>query len=360
MIQRRSVCSLNVRIPIALLLLSAASACSSESREPPRSDPQPIATPDTVGAFEALHESFFDLVPQYATVELLAEGFTWAEGPVWIPTGEYLLFSDVPENIVYRWDSGRGLEPFLSPSGNTGYATGAREGANGLLLDRDGRLVLCQHGDRRVARLEASLAQPEPRFATLADRYGSDRFNSPNDAAYHSSGDLYFTDPPYGLVDPDSADTAFQGVYRLTPNGEVHLLTSDLSRPNGIAFSPDEKTLYVANSDPQRAVWMAYDVESDGSISNGRIFFDASHLAKSLQGLPDGLKVDVNGNLFATGPGGVLVLSRDGEHLGTIRLPVPAANCAFGDDGRSLYITADMYLLRVRMNTRGRLSPTTN
>ncbi len=348
------------QLPVARLLLPVllfTVGCGSP--EPRQPTPGPAAEPsaDTIGTTEAAHPAFRDLVPAYSTVDLLAEGFTWAEGPVWVPSGEFLLFSDVPENVVFRWDSGSGLKPWVSPSGNTGFTTGGQEGANGLLLDHDGRLVLMQHGDRRVARLDAPVDRPEAQFSTLADRYESGRFNSPNDAAFRSNGDLYFTDPPYGLIDADSSDLGFQGVYRLTADGSVHLLTSELSRPNGIAFSPDERTLYVANSDPTRAVWMAYDVQADGSIANGRVFFDASEWVGSRPGLPDGLKVDVNGNVFATGPGGVLVFSRNGEHLGTIRLPVPAANCAFGDDGRSLYITADMYLLRVRLATRGRIGP---
>ncbi len=332
-----------------------AAGCNRPADPSGQGSESTVVAPDSIGSMEAAHPAFFDLVPAYTTIEILAEGFNWAEGPLWQPSGEFLLFSDVPENVVYRWDSGEGLSRWLAPSGNTGYATGAREGANGLLLDSEGRLVLCQHGDRRVARLDTLPRRADPRFTTLADRYNGVRFNSPNDAVYHSSGDLYFTDPPYGLEHPDSSDLGYQGVYRLTPDGTVTLLTSELSRPNGIALSPDEKILYVANSDSERAVWMAYDLAPDGSISNGRVFFDATDWVGSRAGLPDGLKVDVNGNVFATGPGGVLVFSRDGDHLGTIRLPVPAANCAFGDDGRSLYITADMYLLRVRMTTRGRI-----
>jgi gluconolactonase len=345
-------------IPVVLLgtvAMATTMACNPRSPATEELRPRAAAGTETVGTLDVAHPSFSDLAPPYASIDVLAKGFTWAEGPVWIPDGEYLLFSDVPENTVYRWDSGGGLSEWLSPSGDTGYTTGGRDGANGLLLDANGRLVLCQHGDRRVARLGAPLDRPEPRFETVAAHYGTDRFNSPNDAVYHSSGDLYFTDPPYGLADPDSADLKYQGVYRLKPDGVVQLLTSELSRPNGIAFSPDETLLYVANSDPERALWMVYDVEVDGSISNGRVFFDAPALVPSLPGLPDGLKVDVNGNVFATGPGGVLVFSADAQHLGTIRLPMPAANCAFGDDGRSLYITADSHLLRVRLTTRGRI-----
>ena len=311
----------------------------------------------TIGSIERLDPKMDKLVPAGARLEVLAEGFDWSEGPVWVPGGKYLLFSDIPPNSIFKWEEGEGLSLYLKPSGYTGtIPRGGEVGSNGLLLDTEGRLVLCQHGDRRMARLDASLDRPEPKYITLADRYLGQRLNSPNDAVYHSSGDLYFTDPPYGLeknVDDPARELDFQGVYRLSRDGRLTLLTKELSRPNGIAFSPDEKTLYVANSDRQRLLWMAYDVQPDGSIANGRIFCDATEWPGKRPGSPDGLKVDQEGNLFATGPGGVLVFSPDGTHLGTIMTGQATSNCAFGDDGSTLYITADMYLLRIRLNTRG-------
>ncbi len=229
---------------------------------------------------------------------------------------------------------------------------GGEPGSNGLLLDSEGRLVLTQHGDRRVARMDAPLTAPEPNFTTLADRYDGMRFSSPNDAVFDGQGALYFTDPPYGLPqgpgDP-TQETPFNGVYRLGVDGEVTLLTDELSRPNGIALSPDEQTLYVANSDSTQAIWMAYDLLPSGRIENGRVFFDATEWVLERLGLPDGLKVDEAGNLFATGPGGVLVFSPDGRHLGTIRTTQETANCAFDRDGTALYMTADSYLLRIRL-----------
>ncbi|UCH63460.1 MAG: SMP-30/gluconolactonase/LRE family protein [Fidelibacterota bacterium] len=311
----------------------------------------------TIGSIERLDPRMDELVPMDAGLEVLAEGFDWSEGPVWVPKGKYLLFSDIPPNSIFKWKEGEDLSLFLKPSGYTGTTPrGGEVGSNGLLLDPEGRLVLCQHGDRRMARLDAPLEQPEPRYITLADHYQDKRLNSPNDAVYHSSGDLYFTDPPYGLeknVDDPARELDFQGVYRLSRDGRLTLLTKELSRPNGIAFSPDEKVLYVANSDPQRSLWMAYDVQSDGSITNGRIFYDVTEWIGKRPGLPDGLKIDRGGNLFATGPGGVLVFSPDGTHLGTIVTGQATANCAFGDDGSTLYITADMYLLRIRLSTKG-------
>jgi gluconolactonase len=312
---------------------------------------------ETVGAVERLDPALDRLVPPGAEIEVLAQGFDWSEGPLWIADGGYLLFSDVPRNQVLKWQQDLGVEVWLEPSGYTGTAPrGGEPGANGLVLDSEGRLVLSQHGDRRMARMEASLAAPRPVFTTLADRFDDWRFSSPNDAVYDSRGALYFTDPPYGLPEgPEDAsrETPFHGVYRLDPDGSVSLVTGELSRPNGIALSPDEGTLYVANSDLERAVWMAYDLEPDGTVGAGRVLFDATAWVGERPGLPDGLEVDVDGNLFATGPGGVLVLTSEGRHLGTILTGRPTANCAFGDDGRSLYITADSHLLRIRLATRG-------
>jgi gluconolactonase len=220
------------------------------------------------------------------------------------------------------------------------------------VLSPDGALVLCQHGDRRVAVMNASLNDPKPEYETLAATYEGKRLNSPNDACYHSNGDLYFTDPPYGLegnVNDPAKEIDFQGVYRLTSEGQAHLLTDKLTRPNGIAFSPDEKKLYVANSDPEKALWMIYNVLGDGNIDEGRVFFDATSKVGKEKGLPDGLKVNKKGYVFATGPGGVWVFNPEGKHLGTIKTTQATANCAFDVEEKTLYITADMFLLRVNL-----------
>ena len=294
------------------------------------------------------------IVPKNARMEKLAEGFEWSEGPVWVRDGGYLLFSDIPNNAVMKWKDGTGIELFLKPAGYTGSAAPSGEpGSNGLLVDKEGRLVLCEHGDRRVARLEKN-----GKKTTLADKYNGKRFNSPNDGTFKSNGDLYFTDPPYGLpkqADDPSRELDFCGVYRLSTDGKVTLLTDQMTRPNGIAFSPDEKTLYVAQSDPAAAIWMAYDVKPDGTIDaeHGRVFHDATKLVGKEPGLPDGMKVDVHGNLFATGPGGVWIFAADGTPLGLLATGEATANCGFGDDGSTLYITADMYLLRIKLSTKG-------
>jgi gluconolactonase len=309
---------------------------------------------DAAGSIERLDPALDALVPANARVEQLADGFDWSEGPVWRRSGGYLLFSDVPRNTIYRWREGEGLTVFLRPAGYTAPDPPGRElGSNGLTLDPQGRLVMADHGNRQVARLDESNYTK----TTLADRYEGKRLNSPNDLVYRSNGDLYFTDPPYGLKglqDDPAKELPFSGVYRRSAAGELTLLTQELRFPNGIALSPDERTLYVANSDPDRAIWMAYDVQPDGTVGRGRVLFDATPLVRQgRKGLPDGLRVDAKGNLFATGPGGVLVITPDGRHLGTIATPQATANCAFGDEGSTLYMTSHMRLLRVRLTTTG-------
>jgi gluconolactonase len=307
----------------------------------------------TLGTIERLEPRFDRLVPKDARMERIADGFDWSEGPVWDRANQFLLFSDVPLNTVFKWQEGKGASVFLKPSGYTGSVPrGGEPGSNGLLMDRQGRLVLCQHGDRRVARRE-----PDGQFTTLAGTYMGKRLNSPNDGVFKSNGDLYFTDPPYGLLkqneDP-AKELDFNGVYRLSAaDGTLTLLTKELTFPNGIAFSPDEKTLYVANSDAKRAIWMAYSVKEDGTLGAGRVFADTTSETATKKGLPDGMKVDAAGNLFATGPGGVLVFAPDGTQLGTFSTGQATANCGWGGDGSVLYITADMYIARIRLSTKG-------
>jgi gluconolactonase len=350
-----------------VLMACAALAASAEppvpspvvpSAEGAGADGPRAAPPATIGRIERLDPRLDQLLPQDAVIEVLALGFRWSEGPVWDRAHGRLLFSDVPQNVVHAWSRDGGLSVFLRPSGYTGPAAGGgREpGSNGLAFDALGRLVLCQHGDRRIARLEA-LDGAAGRFATLVDRFLGKRFNSPNDLVFGPDGALYFTDPPYGLTrtfDDPAREIGWNGVYRLARNGRLSVLVQDLRAPNGIGLSPDGKTLYVGQSDPERPVVMAYDLHADGTVSNGRVFFDTKPLRSTGPGAPDGMKVDSAGNVFTTGPGGVLLLTPRGEHLGTIVTGVPTANLAFGDaDGRTLYITANDKLCRVRTLTRG-------
>ncbi len=295
---------------------------------------------------------FDKLIPRDAKIEVIASGFEWSEGPVWIKDGGYLLFSDIPRNSVMKWKEGEGVSLWLKPSGYTGVAPyGAEPGSNGLVVDPQGRLVSCEHGDRRI-----SVLYKDGGKRTLVDSYTGKRLNSPNDAVFKSNGDLYFTDPPYGLPkqwDDPRRELDFCGVFRLSKDGKVTLLTKEMTRPNGIAFSPDEKTLYVAQSDSERAVWMAFPVQADGTLGQGRVFDDVTKLMGKLPGAPDGMKVDRDGNIFATGPGGVHVFAPDGAHLGRISTGERTANCAWGGDGGTLYMTADMYLCRIKTNTKG-------
>jgi gluconolactonase len=305
---------------------------------------------ETTGKVEILDNSLLSILDSNATVEILATGFTWSEGPLWIKDGGYLLFSDIPPNKIMKWSEANGLEEYLHPSGYTGSEPrGGEPGANGLILDSERRLVMCQHGDRRMARMNAPLASPRPDFISLADQYEGKKFNSPNDAVYHSNGDLYFTDPPYGLVnnmkDPKK-ELPYQGVFRVRNNGQVELLYKDLSRPNGIAFSRDEKKLYVANSDANR-IWMVFDVKDDGGVENGKVFFDAS--AYPEPGAPDGMKVHSSGIIFATGPGGIMVFSPGAKLLGRISTGDRCSNLAFDADEKFLYVTSNHNLVRVHL-----------
>lgn len=316
--------------------------------------PAQAKDPVPLGTIERLDPRLDKIIPPGSVVEKLADGYDWSEGPVWSKKDQALDFSDVPMNTVFRFKEGEGVKVYLKPSGYTGdKPRGGEPGSNGLLRDSEGRLVLCQHGDRRVARLN----EDGKTFTTLVDNYKGKRFNSPNDGVFAKNGDLYFTDPPYGLLkanDDPAKELPFNGVYKLSKSGELTLLTKEMTYPNGIALSPDEKTLYVANSDPAKAIWMAFPIQDDGSLGKGKVFFDTTAWVKTKKGLPDGLKVDKDGNLFATGPGGVLIFAPDGTHLGTLATGEATANCGWGDDGSTLYVTADMFLARVKTKTKGK------
>jgi gluconolactonase len=340
-----------------------------------------------VGRIERLDKALDDLLEEDTKIEVLADGFDWTEGPAWSKEGAYLVFSDIPLNRIYQWkeggspftfpivpkavtkrvntteiaeqfdlvaEQGRDYRTYMLYSGYTGATkfAGGEPGTNGLAFDSKGRLVMCCHGDRQVVRVESTSQER----TVLAATYDGKRLNSPNDLVYHSSGDLYFTDPPYGLpkqMEDPGCELGFCGVYRLYAGGELELLTSEMTRPNGIALSPDEKTLYVAQSDPKAAMWMAFPLDEEGKAGEGKVFYDATKWVGKRPGLPDGLKVDQKGNLWATGPGGVLIFSPEGKLLGRIDTGERTANCAFGEDGSTLFICADMYLLRVKTLAKG-------
>jgi gluconolactonase len=311
--------------------------------------PPPAAQkPAAVGSIVRLDPTFDTLVPRDAQIEKVAGGFTFTEGPLWRPNN-VLWFSDVIGNVVRQWAPDGKVTEILRPGGYDGNSlpAGGYIGPNGMTADKDGAVLLCQHGNRRIVRIT-----PDMKVTTVVDKFEGKKFNSPNDLVFRSDGSLYFTDPPYGLPKGDDdpmKELKFNGVYRLA-NGKLQLLVKDLTRPNGIAFSPDEKTLYVANSEPKR-FWMRYDVAANGSVSNGKVFADVS--AEKETGIPDGMKVDSLGNVYAAGPGGLWVFSPDGKHLGTIKPPEQAINCAWGDDGKTLYIAAITGLYRIKLAVVG-------
>ncbi|HEX3681985.1 MAG TPA: SMP-30/gluconolactonase/LRE family protein [Bryobacteraceae bacterium] len=321
---------------------------------------------EDTGHVEKLDGGLDALIQTSAKIERVATGFKWTEGPVWIHAG-YLLFADIPSNSIRKWTPGEGASIWMQPSGYKGSAPygGPEPGSNGMTLDSRGRLTVAGHAQRDVWRLESM--DPQGQVTILAERYQGKRLNSPNDVIYKSDGALYFTDPPYGFrtqsdQDPDK-ELRVNGVYRIPhaidqkpgappDDSQLELVVTDLPRPNGIAFSPDEKYLYVDNSEPQK-VWVRYEVHADGSLSRGgKLFFDAT--SDTAPGAPDGMKVDRSGNIYSAGPGGVWIFSPEGKHLGTIRMPEKVANVAWGDeDGKTLYITASSSVYRVRTNVGG-------
>lgn len=310
----------------------------------------------TIGQLIATDNSFFDLIDKNAQIEVLAEGFTWSEGPVWVKDGKFLLFSDVPTNTMYKWQEGTELEVFLKPSGYTGLMPYSNEpGSNGLIINQNGELVACEHGDRRLTKMPLSGHGGK---YPISDNWDGKRYNSPNDVVQSQKGTYFFTDPPYGLEGHEenkSREIPYFGVYKVSENQRSELVISDLNRPNGVALSPNEKILYVAQSDPEKAYIMAYDLDQNENPINPRILFDATQMVKDgLKGLPDGLKTDQNGNIFTTGPGGVLVLTPSGKLLGRIDTGQPTSNCNWGGDGSYLYITANQYLCRIKTKTIGK------
>jgi gluconolactonase len=347
------------RPAFALPLVAALAACSAGTEPPAATTVDAADAYPAIGRLTAYAAAFDDVVAADARIERLTdpatEGFTWSEGPAWVHEGNYLLFTDVPGNTMYRWSEADGLSVFLQPSGYDGPDDGTlREaGANGLFAEPGGTVLLADSGSRLVARLDPTTKAKTP----LATHFDGKRFNSPNDVVRRSDGAVFFTDPPYGLKDGNDSpakELAFNGVYRIDPDGAVHLLDDTLTYPNGIALSPDERTLYVAVSDPDGPVWMAYALDAAGNVSGRRVFADAADLmGDGVHGLPDGMAVAADGTLFATGPGGVLVLAADGTRLGRIETGTAIANCAFGDDGQTLYMASDKFLARVRTKATG-------
>ena len=304
-----------------------------------------------IGEIEKLSPDLDKYVGQSSKIEILAKGFEWSEGPVWVDKINSVLFSDVPENIIYKWNENEGLSVYIEPSGYSGKVpTSKKDGSNGLILNSKNELLVCMHGDREIAKLTK---WGSGEFETVINKFQGKLFNSPNDMVFTKNGDLIFTDPPYGLKNRNSdklKELKINGVYKLTTDGEVTLLVDNLTYPNGVALSNDDKIMYVNVSDSSNPRIMAYDIDKE-TINNERIFFDGRKLAEKNVGLFDGIKIHPDGTIFSTGPGGVLIINKDGTHLGTIKTVERTANCAFDSAYEYLYMTTDMFLTRVKLKT---------
>lgn len=343
---------------LAALVVFCLCGCSNSrlsaqaaSGRPAAKNPVPISS--TTADIERLDPAINALVPRNAKLEKVATGFGFTEGPVWRP-GMGLWFSDLTEDVVRQWSPDGKVLVILRPMGFPARMWGGRGlvGPNAMVADKDGAILLCEHANRRIVRITKDML-----ISVVVDNYQGKRLNSPNDLVYKSDGSLYFTDPPYGLPQEqtDSAkELPFNGVFRLA-HGKLQVLIKDLDDPNGIAFSPDEKTLYVDNSDPKRKIWMMYDVAPDGTVRNGRVMADAT--SSKGAGNPDGMKLDSQGNIYSAGPGGLWIFSPKGNHLGTIETPEVVANCAWGDDGKTLYIVARTSVYRIRLSVPGEKVP---
>jgi len=305
-----------------------------------------------IGTIEFISNELSDIIKKDAKVEIIADGFRFTEGPFWFEKEKMLLVSDIPANTIYKWTESQGKQVYLKPAGYTDSTKrGGFLGPNGLFRSNDGTLLLCQHGDRRIAMMDAPLTAPKPKFITIADKYDGKKLNSPNDLFLTKNGDLYFTDPSYGFEkgpsDPKK-EMPYQGVYKVDKAGKITLLLDSIEQPNGIGIMHDGKTLLVANSDARKKRWYAYDLDSKGLPTKGRIFYDVSN--QSGLGGCDGFKIDNDGNIFAAGPGGLWIFTKTGKLIGKINVNgVSATNCALTADGKTIYITATQYLLRVKM-----------
>ncbi len=333
---------------LAAFLILTVLSCNNNSNTKP-------AMYKTTGTIIQYDEALSSIIDTSTKAEIIAEGYEWSEGPLWIEKQNMLLFSDVPMNTVYKWTEEKGAEVYLKPSGYTGTTPSKckEPGSNGLTIDTDGHLVLCQHGDRAVSLMDAPFDKPAAKYITLVNKYEGKKLNSPNDLVFNKAGELFFTDPPYGLFTQDDSDSAKElkhnGVYKVKKEGTVILLVDSITRPNGLAFFPDEKKLLIANSDPAKPVWYIYDVVGD-SLINGKLFYSATEERKTMQhGLPDGFKINKQGIVFATGPGGVYIFNSSGKKLGFIKLDNATSNCALSTDEKILYVTNDMYVLRIKL-----------
>ena len=294
-----------------------------------------------------------NLIDSTAAIEVIAEGYKWTEGPLFISDSDYLIYSDVPANKIYKWKEGKGTSLFLEPSGYTGTVPREKEpGSNGLVMDKKGHLVLCQQGNRQIGRMKSSLNEPKADFEVIVSAYKGKKFNSPNDAVYADNGNLYFTDPPYGLeqgVKDSTKEIPFQGVYLVKPGGKAILVTDKVSYPNGIALSPDNKILYISNSDNDNKEWMKYELNDQGLIARESVFYHVSAEEGKMPGGPDGMKVNARGYIYASGPGGIWIFNPAGKVLARIYTGELTANCYIDQAHNMLYMTCKSYVMRVKL-----------
>lgn len=331
----------NIRLRMCLLALVASFGAFAQSSS------------QEIGSIEFISPELSSLIKKEAKIEVLAEGFTFTEGPLWLEKEKMLLFSDIPANTIYKWTEAKGKEVYLKPGGYTGTEPrGGFLGPNGLYKTKDGKLWVCQHGDRRIARMDAPMDMPKSNFVTVAGTYNGKKLNSPNDLFMATNGDLYFTDPAYGFEkgfnDPKK-ELSFQGVYKMDKTGKLSLLIDSIQAPNGIGIFPDGKTLLVSNTQGRGRGWYVYNIATNGTLENGRVFYNPGNTREA--GGCDGFKIDKKGNVFAAGPGGIWIFTKEGKLIGKIKMNnnLTAANCALTPNGKTLYITATTYLLRVKM-----------
>jgi len=345
----------NVRLACIAFSIVILVSCTSHSAGSEKKDSVVTAA---VAMESPRHISILDseglnLLDTTATIEVIAEGYKWTEGPVYVSDSDYLLFSDVPANKVYKWKQGKGVSIYLEPSGYTGSAPKEKEpGSNGLVIDKQGRLVLCQQGNRQIGRMKSSLNDPRPEYETIVPSYHGKKFNSPNDAVYANNGNLYFTDPPYGLdkgIKDSTKELPFQGVFLVKPGGGAILVTDKVSYPNGIALSPDNKVLYISNSDGDNKEWTRYELNHECLIAKQSVFYHISAEEGKVPGNPDGMKVNAQGYIFATGPGGVWIFNPAGKVLARIYTGELTANCFIDQVHNMLYMTCKSFVMRVKL-----------
>lgn len=340
------------------LLFCFFAACNPSAEKEPSSTADLAGTekPDPLIKVEWYDKAIPPLIDTNATAEIIGSGFDWSEGPVWIASLKKLIFSDVPQNKIYQWNEGDTASTvYLTLSGYTDAAPRKGEtGSNGLVLDKEGSLLLCQSGNRQVARMNTPVDAPSAVYTALAKGYKGKQFNSPNDLITDSKNNIYFTDPIYGLPEGENdpeRELKFEGVYKIS-NGKTTLLIDSISRPNGLALSADEKTLYIGSSDDKKPAWYAYQLDDNGKIISGGILLDAIPLknkAEVKQG-PDGFKLDNAGNIFSSGPDGINIISPGGKLLGLIKVFNRAcSNCVFNETKKILFVTADDVVLKISL-----------